>query len=324
MISSTVKKPILTVCIITYNQEKLVRATLDSVFLQHRDEGIEGQLQCIIADDASMDSTPQILREYQQTYPEIIDLILHQVNGGITTNTNSFYPYIRGQYTILLGGDDLFLPGKLAKQVAFMQAHPDYVMSYHDTWVQNYDTGKRYRYNHPWLGQKSFTKDVAQKLITQRCFISCLSAMVRRKGTEDLRHSSEIRDCSDWIYFTELAIRGKVGYLNEILGIYYRHGNNITIKNPDFTKEEKAFAYLQKKYGELYGRDIQKALANLYMNYIFKYLLLRKWCLLLQVCRKYFILIAKNPLLIFVSGKSFFLNLIKRTILYLKMGSFHR
>jgi glycosyltransferase involved in cell wall biosynthesis len=88
----------------------------------------------IIGDDASPDGTVDILLEYKNRYPNKITLILRQDNVGATRNICDCMARSSGDYLTILEGDDFWTdPGKLQKQVDFLEAHPEYVGVSHTT-----------------------------------------------------------------------------------------------------------------------------------------------------------------------------------------------
>ncbi len=119
-------KPIVvSISCITYNHEKYIAQCLDGFLMQTADFGIE----VLIHDDASTDHTPEILREYQKRYPNIIKPIFQTENQwsrgqrGFTFKYN--IPRAKGKYIALCEGDDYWTdPLKLQKQVDFLERHP--------------------------------------------------------------------------------------------------------------------------------------------------------------------------------------------------------
>ncbi len=68
----------VSVIVHTYNHEKFIRQTLDSIVNQE----VNFQFEVIVGDDASTDATPQIIQEYYHKFPEIIKPMLHPKNLG--------------------------------------------------------------------------------------------------------------------------------------------------------------------------------------------------------------------------------------------------
>lgn len=116
------EKGVSIVCL-TYNHQKYIRQCIEGFVSQKTDFPFE----VIIHDDASTDDTAQIIREYEEKYPEIIKPIYEKENrfskhdGSLT---RSVLPYISGKYVALCEGDDYWTDEtKLQKQFSAMQNH---------------------------------------------------------------------------------------------------------------------------------------------------------------------------------------------------------
>ncbi len=126
--------PRLSVCIITYNHEQYIHEAIDSVLKQE----INFDLEIIIADDCSTDTTRSILQSYQSKYPKIIKLILQTSNKGPAQNWLDLMASPKGKYVAYFEGDDYWTdPHKLQKQVDFLETHPEFIASFHDVEMLN-------------------------------------------------------------------------------------------------------------------------------------------------------------------------------------------
>lgn len=107
----------VSILCIAYNHEKYIRQCLDGFVMQKTNFKFE----VIIHDDASTDNTANIIREYEEKYPEIIKPIYQKENqyskkAGITKNFT--LPKARGKYIAICEGDDFWTDKyKLQKQV---------------------------------------------------------------------------------------------------------------------------------------------------------------------------------------------------------------
>jgi glycosyltransferase involved in cell wall biosynthesis len=132
----------VSVMIVTFNHERYIAQALDGVLMQERDFDIEINVH----DDASTDRTQAIVRDYQRRFPHIVRCLFNPVNvGHVATQLNTYrgFQNLRGEYFAMLEGDDYWTdPRKLRRQVAFLDAHPDYVACGHDT-LKVYDDGSR-------------------------------------------------------------------------------------------------------------------------------------------------------------------------------------
>ncbi len=121
--------PIVSISCITFNHANFLRECLDSFLMQKTTFPIE----ILIHDDASIDGTIDIIKEYESKYPEIIKPLIQSENQyskgarGIMATYN--FPRAKGKYIALCEGDDYWTdPYKLQKQVDFLEKNPDYVI----------------------------------------------------------------------------------------------------------------------------------------------------------------------------------------------------
>ena len=126
--------PLVSVSVITYNHEKYIRQCLDGILMQN----VNFPYEVLVHDDASPDGTADIIREYEAKYPDIIKPIYQTENQYSQGKTVSKFNFdrARGKYLAFCEGDDYWTdPGKLQKQVDFLEAHPEYIACVHRTRV---------------------------------------------------------------------------------------------------------------------------------------------------------------------------------------------
>lgn len=154
-------EPLVSVCIVTYNQEDYIAEALDSVLAQT----VDFPFEIIVGDDYSTDQTRNILRQYQRAYPSHIVLNLHDEHyDGIPARKNMVVNLraARGTYVALLDGDDFWISrDKLRKQTEVLEAHPELAFSFHDAvsvWPE------RQRAKYPTLDQQALRTFNAESL----------------------------------------------------------------------------------------------------------------------------------------------------------------
>ncbi len=114
---------LVSVCVITYNQDKFIRKCLDSILMQD----IDFRYEVVVGDDCSSDSTQAILIDYQTRYPSTIVPVFSDKNTGISANYQRVLSRCRAKYIALCEGDDFWIDSRrLQKQVDFLEGHPDY------------------------------------------------------------------------------------------------------------------------------------------------------------------------------------------------------
>ncbi len=110
---------IVSVCCITYNHENFIRNAIEGFLMQKTTFLIE----ILIHDDTSTDKTAEIVREYEQKFPQLIKPIYqtenqHSKKDGTIGRIQR--GRARGKYYALCEGDDYWTdPLKLQKQVEF-------------------------------------------------------------------------------------------------------------------------------------------------------------------------------------------------------------
>lgn len=109
----------ISVAVITYNQESTIAQTLESILCQEGDFDLE----VVVGEDHSTDST----REKCLAFSDSIRLLADEPNLGIMGNFARVMKQCTGDYVAICAGDDYWCDNhKLEKQLAFLNAHPDY------------------------------------------------------------------------------------------------------------------------------------------------------------------------------------------------------
>ena len=208
--------PKVSVMIVTYNQQNLIRETIDSVLLQDYDN-----LEIVVADDASTDDTPNILQDYATKFPGKFVLVLNERNRGITGNCNSALNACSGELVAVLGGDDVLLPGKISAQVKVFVENPDVSLCYHAVEVFQHQTGRTLH-----ITNQNPSDDILniQDMLVKMGIPGGSSLMHRASAIPVGGYESRLPMVSDWLFMLELAMHGKIGKLNGIYARYRKHG----------------------------------------------------------------------------------------------------
>jgi len=214
--------PLVSVAIITYNQKEYLKECIESILEQDYPN-----IEIVVADDASSDGTQEMLQEYNKKYPEKFVLKLSKQNQGITKNSNLAHFACSGKYIAWMGGDDLMLPGKIRKQVEYMENNSNCAICYHNLDVFESNTNKTLFY----FNENSKYEGDVRVVLKYGTFNGACSTMVRNSKTPKIGFNELIPVASDWLYWCEALLNGgTINYIDEVLGRYRRHANNITGK----------------------------------------------------------------------------------------------
>lgn len=246
----------VSVCVLAYNHEGYISQCLESILSQKTNFIFE----ILIHDDASVDKTADIIREYEQKYPNIIKPIYqkeNQYSKGVKVSFTHQFQRAKGRYIAMCEGDDYWIdPDKLQKQIDFMEQHADVSMTFHDALVID-DKGKIIetctRYN------ESRFVPVEDMIYGGGLFCPTASLVFR---TEYIQNSYPdfCLDChvGDYPIQLYMASKGYIYYFNEQMAVY-RKGSSDTSWTKTFEREPVSSAKVNKWLSEfrmLEGMDM--------------------------------------------------------------------
>ena len=236
--------PKVSVIVLTYNQEKLIGRTLDSILAQKCDFPFE----IIVGEDCSTDGTLAVCCDYEARYPDKIRLFANNPNKGLLDNYYDCILQARGEYLADCGGDDFWIdPFKLQKEADVLDSDSE-ITIVHTGW-QYYDepTGT-VRPSGSETYHNSCLKPVSEKgelflpilSNTHGALIHLCTAMFRRDALMKCYNADTrlFRDkqfpCEDFQIVTSLARDGKVAYLPEVTLSYSVGKPSImSLENPE-------------------------------------------------------------------------------------------
>lgn len=250
----TLAKPLVSVCMITFNHEKYVRQAIEGVLMQQ----CTFPFELVIGEDCSTDSTREICEQFVKQYENIIRLLPSERNLGMMANFIRTLQACTGKYIALCEGDDYWTdPYKLQKQVDFLEANPDFVFTFHDAFILNEKTGEK----HLRIGDRKIDETVDLKSVILQKNISTASIVYR--------NVLEYKSLPDWFYNISngdyglcvlLAEKGPGKFFRKPMSIYRVHEGGVW-SSSGFEKTHKAdlafYNYLLKYYTD---RDIQNAI----------------------------------------------------------------
>lgn len=210
--------PLVTVYCSTYNHEQYIAQTLDGFVAQKTTFPFE----VIVHDDASTDSTGQIIDDYKSRYPDLFHVIHQEVNQyqqGIKIFPTFIRSRIRGKYLAHCEGDDYWNdPQKLQIQYDYLENHPECSACVHDSLIYNMKTNKFKAFS---CIHKECDIDV-ETLLNARAFVYHTSSLMSRvKDLDGINELTQlvpgIGDYPRRVYY---AVKGSVHYINRSMSVY--------------------------------------------------------------------------------------------------------
>jgi glycosyltransferase involved in cell wall biosynthesis len=194
--------PRVSVIIPTHNRKAFVLEAVDSVFAQTYED-----YELIVVDDGSTDGTGRALEQHGERLH-----YLYQANEGVSAARNCGLAHTQGEFISFLDSDDLWLPKKLAIQVAFMDQHPEAQICYTDElWIR-----RGVRVN-PKKRHAKYSGEIYRHCLPL-CIISPSSALMRRGLFEQVgTFDPGLPVCEDYDLWLRVAARFPVFFIPQRL-----------------------------------------------------------------------------------------------------------
>ena len=238
--------PTVSVIIPTYNSEKFLRRTVDSVLNQTFQD-----FELILVDDHSSDRTVSIIRDYQNNNAKIKGVFSDQNHGGPAQPKNIGIQAASGQYIAFLDHDDEWLPNKLAQQVEALNSLPaEFAMVACNIIIKNLETSREKKYD---IYSKNSAGTQANLAAGNFIFTtSCI--LVRKKILEQVGgFDATLKFADDWDLWLRIITHSKLAVANDYLIIYYIHsGNRMQSVNPKLEAAE--LTQILEKHRELFKK----------------------------------------------------------------------
>lgn len=234
--------PLISVVIPTYNRRRYIVESLESVLDQSfRD------FEILVVDDGSTDGTEEVLRPYADRIR-----YMRQDNRGAAAARNLGVRCARGSYIAFMDSDDLAAPHHLERLYEFLARHSGYAMA-----VGNgaYLEGKfhdRSTVIPPRKAKKLVEKGVSVRDLFDGRVIRLQGTMSRKAALEEIGLLDEwFRLSYDLDLALRLAKKYPIGFVNEIVYLYRKHGGNISSDDELRSRENlRALEKLRADYPE--------------------------------------------------------------------------
>ncbi len=202
----------------SYNTAKFISETIESVLAQ-----TYTNWELIIVDDCSTDNTDEVVKSFLSD--NRIKYIKNEKNSGAAISRNRALRESKGKWIAFLDSDDLWMPEKLERQIAFMEAsgyHFSYT-NYIEIDEESKPNGKRV------TGPKKITKHGMYNY----CWMGCLTVMYDAE-TVGLVQIEDIKKNNDYAMWLKACKKADCYLLDETLAKYRKRSGSIS--NHGYTK----------------------------------------------------------------------------------------
>jgi glycosyltransferase involved in cell wall biosynthesis len=201
--------PLVSVVIPTYKRPALLAEAVRSIFLQTFED-----FELIVVDDGSGAETRALLDGVSD--PRL--RVLYLDHGERSQARNTGMREARGKYIALLDDDDLSLPYRLAKQVEFLEAHPDLDVAGCGGHLVS-ESGTVFSTIRPWEKEREPTLTNC----LMGCFFLPSGVMLRRDALDGIEpwFDPDLRLAEDFDFWIRLAHAGRrMAWVREALIVY--------------------------------------------------------------------------------------------------------
>lgn len=203
----------------TWNRAHFLDKAIESIRAQSYSDW-----ELVIADDGSTDDTPHVAKKWKSKDSRIV-YVRNVVNQGISKNYNTGLRLAKGEYVAMIDDDDPWCDSrKLEKQVAFLDANPDYVGCGGGVIVVDTEGKELYRYFKP------LTNEEIRSLILFSNPMANSTTMFRLGVAKKVGlYDETIRYSGDRDFWLKMGLQGKLMNVKEYYSYYTMSGNNTSI-----------------------------------------------------------------------------------------------
>lgn len=204
--------PRVSVVIPAWNAAAFIEQTLDTVAAQTFKD-----FEVVVVDDGSKDDTAAVVERYLAA-KGLRGRAIKQENKKIAGARNTGWRAAQGELISFLDHDDAWLPTKLERTLAVLEAHPEAGLVCHDETVTEKGKVLRVTRNGPW------TEDFYERLLFVGNALSPSAVTVKKKHLEEVngfREDAVFNTVEDYDLWMRLARVCRFHFWPEILGEYH-------------------------------------------------------------------------------------------------------
>ncbi len=230
--------PLVSIIVTTFNREKLIIRALESIFTQ-----TYPNIEIIIVDDASMDNTEEVIKNYQKIHSNII-YIKQDVSKGANVGRNSGIKASTGEFIAGLDDDDEFTPDRI--EILMSNYEDKFSLVTTKNIIELSYNRKKYQ-----KGKEVITLDdmLYQNEVGNQVLVK------KERLFEVGLYDESLTACQDYDMWVRLIQKfGPAKSLNKYTQIIYANHNENRISNPNSKKKFKGYFNFYKKFKSIMNK----------------------------------------------------------------------
>ena len=238
----------VSVIITSYNYEKYIRETINSVLNQTINDW-----ELIIIDDNSTDNSIDIIMEFANKDTRI-QVIRNCENLGLKESIKTALLAATGKWIAFLESDDLWEKDYLEKKLALANQYPNVGFIYNN--VKFFDSQaqtaeKKYSSLINKNNNRNFPKNMFYNFGYENPVLTMSSVMIKKQFLENIDFSTPIDKLLDWYLYIQIAQKTDFYYLKDKLTLWRQHEKSYISQN---NKIKYKFANISA-YDKLYKQS---------------------------------------------------------------------
>lgn len=224
MVNSTIKY-LVSIVVITYNSEKYIIETLESIKSQDYDN-----IEIIISDDCSQDNTVQLCKEWiKENYSRFarVELVTTNNNRGIPANCNRGVAAAKGEWIKLIAGDDLMNPFNISSNLEFSNRNQNVSivisnMLMFKSGEQKPEDGTLRSLNRIKVLNDPVDSELQYKYLLKSYFGNSTTLFIRKTVFDEVTFDETLPFIEDYPFSLNVTKKGYVFHFLNMVTAYYR------------------------------------------------------------------------------------------------------
>ena len=216
-------KPLVSICIPTYNRADYLVQTIESALAQNYDN-----LEIIVSDNHSTDNTQEVIKQFK--IDKRFTYYYNERNVGMVNNWRlTLDSRVNGEWFLILSDDDYLINNSyISEAINIIQNNPDVNMVYANGYIEHTALGIQKELNLPYDTVEDgknifFTKHKVSPQAFTLCNILFNTDLAKKFNSFSNPHNL----ACDSELFLKTCLQGKVGVIKKYSSVYRLHGSNL-------------------------------------------------------------------------------------------------
>lgn len=231
------ERPKVSIIVPNYNHAQYLSLRLDSIINQSFSD-----FEILLLDDCSQDHSAEIIKKYCSVDNRIKAIFNEKNSGSTFKQWKKGLELARGVYVWIAESDDFAEPGFLSALVKLMDANPQAVLAYSNSWIVDesnlvYGTTADWKNTH--FNTQHWANDYIESgiielrnYLSKACTINNASAVLfRRSSLNEIGVDDSFRYTGDWVLYIKMSLAGSIAYTSQCLSNYREHSANASKKS---------------------------------------------------------------------------------------------